>query len=233
VQIALVPFGERALRHFIYLERPEGMDLADAEGFAAVGRAQPLTNGDELMAVPEDYQTVGHLYRGIEHGPERLVQRHGEDGVFIGPPKAQATIEVFERPELTAVTDLASAKAAIELIVEQGEGARGDWRDAHFGKFIALLQDYRAARAADPAFEPARPVELAYVRRPPDVEAEVATIGDPSAPGSPTCYVLPHRQAAWQILAERLEELADRTPTAEPDHRPHDPTPSRRFLNNR
>ena len=87
---------------------------------------QPLTNGDELMAVPEDYQTVGHLYRGIEHGLERLVQRHGEDGVFIGPPNAQATTEVFEWPELTAVTDLASAKAAIELIVEQGEGARGD-----------------------------------------------------------------------------------------------------------
>ena len=148
---------------------------------------QPLTNGDELMAVPEDYQTVGHLYRGIEHGLERLVQRHGEDGVFIGPPNAQATTEVFEWPELTAVTDLASAKAAIELIVEQGEGARGGWRSAHFGKFVALLQAYRAARAVDPAFEPARPVEPAYVRRPPDVEAEVATVGDPSRPRSPTC----------------------------------------------
>ena len=33
VQIALVPFGERALRHFMYLERPEGMALGDAEGF--------------------------------------------------------------------------------------------------------------------------------------------------------------------------------------------------------
>src|SRR5512132_2278999 len=128
VQIALVPFGERALRHFIYLERPEGMDLADAEGFAAVGQAQPLTDGGELMAVAEDYQTVGHLYRGIEHGLERLVQRHSESGVFIGPPEAQATTEVFEWPELTAVTDLASAKAGIELIVEQGEGAHGDWQ---------------------------------------------------------------------------------------------------------
>ncbi|HZA81258.1 MAG TPA: hypothetical protein VFC13_07265, partial [Actinomycetes bacterium] len=27
----------------------------------------------------------------------------------------------------------------------------------------------------------------------------------------PSFYVLPHRQAAWRILAERLEELADRT----------------------
>jgi Ferritin-like len=283
VQLALVPFGERALRHFIYLERPEGMDLDDAEGFAAAGQAQPLTGGDELMAVPEDYQTVGHLYRGIEHGLERLVARHGEAGVFIGPPQAQATTAVFEWPELTAVVDLASATAAIELIVEQGEGARGDWRDAHFGKFVALLEHYRAARAADPAFAPARPVEPAYVRRPPDVQAEVATIGDPlttqvadlftavyettlqalsryfvhsgetaaqvtvlattakhlmnwvmrplgsvltslplgpQRPGvlagpafeivQPSFYVLPHRQAAWRILAERLEQLAGR-----------------------
>src|ERR1700726_5293536 len=37
VQIALVPFGERALRHFMFLERPEGMPLKDAEGFGAVG----------------------------------------------------------------------------------------------------------------------------------------------------------------------------------------------------
>src|SRR5215468_7172101 len=42
VQIALLPFGERALRHFIYLERPEGMALDDAAGFAAVQQAQPL-----------------------------------------------------------------------------------------------------------------------------------------------------------------------------------------------
>jgi hypothetical protein len=29
---ALVPFGERAVRHFMYLERPEGMALDDAGG---------------------------------------------------------------------------------------------------------------------------------------------------------------------------------------------------------
>jgi hypothetical protein len=283
VQVALLRFGERALRHFIYLERPEGMDLDDAEGFAAVGQAQPLTDGEELMAVPEDYQTVGHLYRGIEQGLERLVERHGEGGVFVGPPEAQATTEVFEWSELTAVTDLGSAKAAIELIVEQGEGARGDWRNAHFGRFVALLEDYLATRAADPGFEPARRVEPAYVRRPPDVEAETLTITDPltsqvadlfnaiyettlqalsryfvhrgetddqvttlattakhlmnwvmrplgsilttlplgpERPGvlagpafeivQPSFYVLPHREAAWRILAERLEELAGR-----------------------
>jgi hypothetical protein len=283
VQLALLPFGERALRHFIYLERPEGMDLDDAEGFAAVGQAQPLTDGDQLMAVPEDYRTVGHLYRGIEHGLERLVERRGEAGVFLGPPEAQATTEVFEWAELTAVTDLASARAAIELIVEQGEGARGDWRNAHFGKFVALLDDYLRCRAADPGFQPARPVQPAYVRRPPDVEADTVIIGDPltvqvadlfnavyettlqalsryfvhsgetgeqvttlatvakhlmnwvmrplgsvlttlpvgpERPGvlagpcfeivQPSFYVLPYREAAWRILAERLGDLAGR-----------------------
>src|SRR5215467_3163931 len=67
VQIALVPFGEQALRHFIYLERPEGMVLNEAAGFAAARHAQPLTAGDaHLVAVAEEWQTVGQLYRGIE-----------------------------------------------------------------------------------------------------------------------------------------------------------------------
>ena len=64
-----------------------------------------------------------------------------------------------------AVTDLASASAAIEQIVEQGEGPRGDWRQAHFGRFKTVLDEYMAYRAADPAFEPARPVVAARVRQ--------------------------------------------------------------------
>src|SRR5258705_13396627 len=58
VQIALVPFGERALRHFIYLERPEGIALDDAAGFAAARHAQPLTAADAgLVGVPQPWQT--------------------------------------------------------------------------------------------------------------------------------------------------------------------------------
>src|ERR1700745_2870141 len=69
VQIALLPFGEQALRHFMYLERPEGMTLADAEGFAAGADLTPLAHLDQpVVAVPEPWQTVGHLYRGVEDG---------------------------------------------------------------------------------------------------------------------------------------------------------------------
>ena len=89
--------------------------------------------------------------------------------MFIGPPAAQAVTATFEWKELTAVTDLASASRAIELIVEQGEGARGDWVKSHFGRFVGILEDFLAMQAADPGFDPARPVEPAYVRLPPDV----------------------------------------------------------------
>jgi len=48
VQLALLPFGERALRHFLYLERPEGMSLQDAAGFEAraVGSTAAMIDDD-------------------------------------------------------------------------------------------------------------------------------------------------------------------------------------------
>jgi hypothetical protein len=55
VQIALVPFGEAALRHFLYLERPDTVDLRDGELFAVVCECQPLTaTPATLMAAPQD-----------------------------------------------------------------------------------------------------------------------------------------------------------------------------------
>jgi hypothetical protein len=282
VQIALVPFGERALRHFIYLERPEGMALSDAAGFAADRHAQPLTvGGVGLVGVPEPWQTVGHLYRGIEAGLENLCARYGEDAVFIGPARAQAVTDIFEWTELIAVTDLASARRAVETIVEQGEGARGDWIKSHFGTFVGILEDLLAEQDSDPDFNPARPVEPAYVRLPPDVRAGIliedsatAQVADlsnglyevmlqvlsryyihhgetaaefdalartakhvmnwvmrevgpvltalpvgPSHPGRtagptfdiarPGNFLLPHQDAAWKIIKERLDVLQD------------------------
>ena len=133
----------------MYLERPEGMTLEDAEGFAAQPGIQPLASIDRpVAAVPEPWQTVGHLYRGIEAGLASLCDRYGEDAVFIGPPGAQAVTATFEWKELTAVTGLTSASRAIELIVEQGEGARGDWVKSHFGKFVGILEDFLAMRGA-------------------------------------------------------------------------------------
>jgi hypothetical protein len=184
VTVALLPFGEDALRHFMFLERPEGMALDDAEVIEAARHAVPLLDADAIAPVLQPFATVGHLYRSIEEGLRRLVDKWGAERVFVGPPRAQATPEHFRWPQLVQVTDLASAVRAIETIVEQGEGPRGDWKAAHFGRFKGILDDYLALKAADRGFEPARPVLPATVwpseaeRLPRIGDRETARVGD-------------------------------------------------------
>ena len=177
IQLALMPFSEEALRHFIFLERPEDFPDADAPGFEVIGPHFGATRGGELVPVAQNFGTVGILYRAIEQGMLVLATRYGEEQLFVGPPSAQATGEYFRWPELVAVTDLLSAGKAVEFIVEQGEGARGDWREAHYGRFLRVLEEYLALKQADPAFEPARPAIPARVRLPRDV-AEGTLITD-------------------------------------------------------
>jgi len=280
VHLALLPFGGQALRHFMFLERPEGMALDDAEALAAFNRAAPLAPPGDIVPRGQDFATVGHLYRSIEAGIAHLADKYGEDWLFVGPPRAQATAKHFRWPELVAVTDVASAQRAIDEILEQGEGPRGAWQDAHFGQFVAILDEFGQLREANPAFEPARPVIAANVRpseRDPDcllvtdptakrvmdlfnvcyeilllafqrffahteetddqlgvlADATVALmirvirpLGDlitalPAGPEYPgrtagpsfelfyeSDYLLPHRDAAWVLLAERIDEAA-------------------------
>ena len=178
VRLALLPFGEQALRHFMYLERPEGMDLDDAEGLDAVSGAVPIMSEDEIVPRLQDFATVGHLYRSIEYGFGHLVEKFGAQRVFVGPPQAQITQVNFAWPQLITITDLESATAAVEAIVEQGEGPRGDWRQAHFGRFVGVLDELVAMRTADPTFEPARPVAAATAR-PGEQESSGLIISDP------------------------------------------------------
>jgi CDGSH-type Zn-finger protein/truncated hemoglobin YjbI/ferredoxin len=165
VNLTLVPFGEPALRHFIFLERPEGMELKGAaEIDAPVEEAVPLMGEGDIVPELQDFATVGHLYRSIEHGIAHLAEKFGERGLFVGPPRAQATSANFRWPELVAVTGVVSAQQAIDTILEQGEGARGDWQDAHFGQFVEILNEYRQLRDQNPGFDPVRPVLFAAVR---------------------------------------------------------------------
>jgi CDGSH-type Zn-finger protein/truncated hemoglobin YjbI len=178
VHLALLPFGEPALRHFMFLERPEGMDLDDAEGMAAYGRATPAMQQGEIVPRSQDFKTVGHLYRSIEAGIAHLAGKFGERRLFVGPPRAQATRQYFSWPELVAVTDVASAQRAIDEILEQGEGPRGHWKDAHFGQFVEILDEYTTLRDANPAFDPVRPVVTVNVR-PSERDTGVPLVTDP------------------------------------------------------
>jgi hypothetical protein len=178
LQLDLLPFGERALQHFLYLERPEGMERQDAQGFVPAAPPRDPVDPDEILPRGQEFSTIGHLYRGVEDGLRSLTARLGEPAVFVGAPRAQATPELFRWPQLVAVTDLASALRAVEEIIEQGEGARGDWRDAHYGRFLGMWEEYRELCERDPSFEPSRPVLPAYTRQPFDVAALQPIIGD-------------------------------------------------------
>ncbi|MBA2625658.1 MAG: ferritin-like protein [Acidimicrobiia bacterium] len=169
ITIELRRFSDTTITRFIHLERPEGVDIeeevlsdqavqvdADAPEVAPGALRAPH---DEVEEVPtEAFSTVGHLYQAIEDGLCHLVEQRGEDAVFIGPPRAQATATDFQLPDLVAVTDLESARRAVEVLVVQGEGVRGDWTDAHYGKFLRVREELRALQADDGDFDPARPV---------------------------------------------------------------------------
>jgi hypothetical protein len=173
VQLRLLPFGEAALRHFVYLERPEGLQGADAEGFEPVGAPPPPMRPEEIVPRGQDFATVGHLYRSIEAGLARMADKLGQGRVFIGPPFHQADETTFHWPDLVPITDLEGANRAIERIVVQGEGATGDWSMAHYGRFLNVLDEYLAVRESDSGFAPAHPVTGAGMRGVEGVEPDV------------------------------------------------------------
>lgn len=178
VQFALLPFGEEALRHFVYFERAMGVDVPDT--FEHVGEGPAPMSATELQPRPQDFATQGQLYGSLGDGLRTLVDRYGEEGLFIGPPWAQAAPESFGWKQLVPVRDLASALAVLEVIVEQGEGATHDVAGSHFGRFQEVLDEYLALKTADPSFEPTLPVTAAVAR---GVEGEPLTgplITDPT-----------------------------------------------------
>jgi len=172
IQLRLLPFGDAALQHFVYLERPEGMDMSDGEGFMPAGPVPAPMTADELQPRGQHFTTQGYLYRAIDDGIVGLADRMGEKRLFIGPDFHQTDApQVW--PELVPITDVASARRTIERIVEQGEGARGDWDAAHYGRFLAVLEEYRAMVDEDPSFAPAHPAVAAGVRGVEGVEPDV------------------------------------------------------------
>jgi nitrite reductase/ring-hydroxylating ferredoxin subunit len=198
-QLALLPFSEQALGNFVFNERPEGMEYNAPElGLAREAMSPPIT--DVVVPHEPQFATQGYLYRAIERGFERLVEKYGERRVFIGQPEAQATQRYFWWPELVQVTDAASAQAAIDTIVEQGEGARGDRHEAHFGKFLRVLVEYAEFKEQDPTFEPARPVVPAWVRPPSALSpSNLTLITDPITAGVADLF-----NASYEVMLQML-----------------------------
>jgi CDGSH-type Zn-finger protein/uncharacterized Fe-S cluster protein YjdI len=215
IVVELARFGAETLDHFIYLERPEGVDLPDPGAFAHTARYSRAKRAGALMPSSQDYATVGHLYRGIRDGFTQLAGSLGEERLFCGPSYTQLSKSDVSLPGLDAVTGLASALKAIDTIVDQGEGSPGHTEDSHYQRFLAIKREFEALRKANVSFTPAFPVAHNPVMRRPVNPVDRIHIDDPNAAPAldvanalygamlrclAQCYGRPEREAATKAL---------------------------------
>ncbi len=178
--IRLAPFCAATLEHFTFLERPHGEELRDAPGFAGGAAYRRIVPAERLSPGPRDYATVGELYETLAHSLESCVEALGEAALFVGDPRLQVDGALAPLPGVAAVTDLASARAALHTIVVQGEGAGAEHIHSHFSRFRQMVEELQALTAADPDFEPAHPAATNPVMNAPiQPNPERVHIGEP------------------------------------------------------
>jgi ferritin-like protein len=161
-QVDLQAFGREAIETFLKIERPRR--APDEE--SRLVRREPGDARQRFATTPGDgamqYYSIGEFYDEIDRGLCYLHERDG-DSLFAGDPGLQVTPEYYYSGggDVIPVTDLESARAAIRLIAEQGEGLGGriyDTEDelAHFYRF-KQLQLGRYYQAGDTPDEPTGP----------------------------------------------------------------------------
>ena len=172
IRLSLEPFSQETIERFVCYEMPEtGILSAQQQALFDPIRARVLAAQDALQTSLEededecyepfevDFKTVGEFYHKIETGFTHIP----EEELFIGPSEAQANARFVDLSgDLVAIVDRASACAAIERIVEQGEAPTSAHPDAHFWIFDNIRTQYAEAMAQAEQtgipFEPVRPV---------------------------------------------------------------------------
>jgi CDGSH-type Zn-finger protein/uncharacterized Fe-S cluster protein YjdI len=156
----LAPFNEQSMQHFVFIEKPEGIDVKDGASFTHKSHYQRVVCTDLLTPTSRDYVSQGHLYHGIAQAIRRLADELGEENLFIGHGEAQLSSAEFPLPGLFEISGVDTAMKAIEEIVQQGEGAPAHREDSHYARFDAILREYQALKQARPEFEAAYPAAI-------------------------------------------------------------------------
>lgn len=157
VVVELTGFNPATLQHFIHLERPEGSDAPDGASFAAAAyRREAHPRG--LMPGSLDYETIGEFYAKLRSQIAAFCAARGEGALFVGSADLQMRPEEVKADTLRVVKDLATAAAAIDEIVRQGEGAPGESSESHFAQFGDIQREFTELSAARAGFAPAQPV---------------------------------------------------------------------------
>ncbi len=125
VVVRLSGFSAETLDHFIFLERPRGVEGDDAADYDQDDYARDQARPG-LMPSAQDYETIGHLYEAIRQNLRALSRRLGEAALFIGGREAQIGEGIVDLEGVATIGSLDEALEAIDLIVEQGEGSPAD-----------------------------------------------------------------------------------------------------------
>lgn len=133
-RLELTAFSGEALDRFIVFEEP---DTTAAERQAPLG-----------------FDTIGGLYRRVE----AIISELDAETLFLGHRADQVGPAMADFPGLSPITDPTSAIAAIERIIDQGEGTRCCRTDSHLGVFRMIRQQLDDATETWGDFSPARPV---------------------------------------------------------------------------
>lgn len=174
IAVKLAPFGEAAIQHFLYLERPETSAEGDGAGFAADQAAPRTPRTFRLTPTGYDYATIGAFYQAIEADLRALADAIGETELFCGDPALQLAPEEVNFKGARPVTGLDSALAALAEIVVEGEGAPTDSDDSHYRRFVTVRDEMQSLVTANPDFAPAHPAATNPVlRKPPSPEGRV------------------------------------------------------------
>ncbi|MEO1334439.1 MAG: ferritin-like protein, partial [Myxococcota bacterium] len=154
-KVGLECFSPDAIDTFLKIERPS---RAPADQPRRVSRRRRDVKTLAVCPDNEDLEffSIGDFYNEIKHGFEYLYEQRGPS-LFSGDPRRQVTSQYYYSGggELNAVTDMASARAAIDLVIDQGEGHGGKIYDterelAHFYRFEQL----KLGRYYQPGDEP-------------------------------------------------------------------------------
>ncbi|MGC0211829.1 ferritin-like domain-containing protein [Streptomyces levis] len=164
---SLTPFSRATVDRFLAYEMPTVL-LSEVNGaYGPDGRQMTVGMLYErirelCLSVPEKELFIGPSHRQIDTAAVIDPDHVFDDDVLVG-----YGVEPFP------VDSHASAMRAIDLIIEQGEGATEDAEDSHYGRLLRIRAQYdreeRAAKASGRVFEPARPMlENPAVRAVPD-----------------------------------------------------------------
>lgn len=150
--VGLRPFSREAVTTFLKIEKPAEIDV------------EPLDPSRHHLK----YASIGQFYAAIKQEVDDFCIEYGEHELFKGTPERQVAAEYYYNGggEVIKVHDHASARRAIKVIVDEGEGFSvsifsgdheefGEVKDlAHYYKFKQVYTGRKYMPADQPTADP-------------------------------------------------------------------------------